>query len=88
MDRRTFVAGVGVSAASAALGRGLLAQPASSSDRRFKISLKYGMIGEGETVAEKFAIARDAGFDGVEMDSPNPFSVDEVLKAKESAGIE
>lgn len=56
--------------------------------KTFKISLKYGMIQSGETIAEKFAMARDAGFDGVEMDSPNPFNVDEVLAAKESAGIE
>ena len=46
------------------------------------------MIGPGATVAEKFRIARDCGFDGVEMDSPNGLDLEEVLAAKQSTGIE
>jgi hexulose-6-phosphate isomerase len=58
------------------------------SRRAIKKSLKYGMIGEGSTVQEKFQAARDAGFDGVELDSPNDFDLDEVLAAKKAVGIE
>lgn len=50
-------------------------------------AVKYGMIAGGETIADKFIIARDAGFDGVEMDSPNGFDTEEVLKARDAAGI-
>jgi len=55
---------------------------------RIRKALKYGMIGAGATVAEKFAIVREAGFDGVEMDSPNTLDNEEILKAREEAGIE
>jgi len=55
---------------------------------RIRKALKYGMIGAGATIEEKFAIARDAGFDGVELPSPNELDVDEVLGAKEKTGME
>lgn len=51
-------------------------------------ALKYGMIAGGESLAEKFQIARAAGFDGIEMDSPNEFDPDEVLAARDAAGIQ
>lgn len=96
IDRRTFVAGIGAGVAGLAIGAARAGQPdplrerriGSGDRRRIRLSLKFGMIGEGETLAEKFAIVRDAGFDGVELDSPNDFDVDEVLKAKEETGIE
>ncbi|MCA9277687.1 MAG: sugar phosphate isomerase/epimerase [Phycisphaeraceae bacterium] len=50
-------------------------------------SLKVGMIGVGTTIEEKFAAARDAGFDGVELDSPGNIKVDEVRSAMEKTGI-
>lgn len=64
-----------------------LRQPRTGS-LALKKALKIGMIGEGETLAEKFTVARHAGFDGVELDSPNDLDVDDVLAAKEAAGIE
>jgi hexulose-6-phosphate isomerase len=51
-------------------------------------ALKYGMIGPGSTVLEKFQAARDAGFEGIELDSPGPTSADDVLAAKAATGIE
>ena len=53
-----------------------------------KKALKFGMIGVEGDLKTKFVAARDAGFDGVEMDSPNGFDPDLVLAAKEAAGIE
>lgn len=55
---------------------------------RIRTAVKIGMIGVGETLAEKFAAAADAGFDGVELDSPGPHRHDEILEAKERTGIE
>jgi hexulose-6-phosphate isomerase len=46
------------------------------------------MIGEGESIADRLKIARDAGFEGVEFDAPSDLETDEILKAKEAAGIE
>ena len=56
---------------------------------QIKKALKYGMIGEGEgaTIAEKFATAKAAGFDGVEMDSPSDLDADEILAARDASGL-
>jgi hexulose-6-phosphate isomerase len=56
--------------------------------RPIRKALKYGMIGEGDTVEAKFRLAKACGFDGVEMDSPNGLDRDEVLAAKASTGLE
>lgn len=55
---------------------------------RLRKAVKYGMIGPGSTVLEKFQAARDAGFDGIELDSPGPLLTDDILAAKEATGIE
>jgi hexulose-6-phosphate isomerase len=46
------------------------------------------MVGEGETVLDKFLLLRDLGYDGVELDSPSGLVSDEVLRAKEESGLE
>src|SRR5437868_1454814 len=49
--------------------------------RPIKKAVMYGMIGEGKTVLEKFALLKECGFDGVEMDSPSGLDREEVKKA-------
>jgi L-ribulose-5-phosphate 3-epimerase len=51
-------------------------------------SLKFGMIGEGESMLEKFTLIKECGFDGVELDSPSDFDLEEVLHAKKQTGIQ
>jgi len=51
-------------------------------------SLKFGMIQEGKTMLEKFTLIKECGFDGVELDSPSNFDLDEVLYAKKQTGIQ
>lgn len=53
-----------------------------------KISLKFGMVKEGNTILEKFQLLKDIGFDGVEMDSPNNLDNEEILEAKKQTGLE
>lgn len=93
IDRRGFllsVAGAGVAAGVAGRAR---AQPerwrgnAAGGGPRILKSLKYGMIGVGETVLEKFRAAQAAGFDGVEMDSPSELDMAEVIAARDEVGI-
>lgn len=60
---------------------------ASTSKRTLKKAVMYGMIGEGKTVVERFAILKDCGFQGVEMDSPSKIPTDEVLAAADKTGI-
>ncbi|MFI4897599.1 MAG: sugar phosphate isomerase/epimerase family protein [Phycisphaerales bacterium JB059] len=89
LDRRAFLARAAGAAACGVLAggvRGAVEAPAPRA--RFRKALKFGMIGGGQSVREKFAMARDAGFEGVEMDSPGPLDLEEVLRAKEATGIE
>lgn len=51
-------------------------------------ALKFGMIGAGATVLEKFELAKACGFEGVELDSPGGPPADEVLEAKQATGLE
>lgn len=53
-----------------------------------KKGLVFGMIKEDLPLADKFKIARDAGFDGVELNSPTEFGIPEILEAKAKSGIE
>jgi len=92
MDRRSFL----LSAAAAGLAAKAVrahAQPEKwrvnpeGSGPRILKSLKFGMIGAGDTVREKFEISKAAGFDGVELDSPSDLDLDEVMEARDAVGI-
>ena len=60
----------------------------SNADAKFQYrkACKFGMT-RGKTLRERFQGAKDAGFDGVEMDSPNGMSTDEVVAAAREVGI-
>src|SRR2546421_8619217 len=65
--------------------------PASSSPgsrRPLKKAVMWGMIRPGNSVREKFQILKDAGYDGVEMDSPNGPPNDEIKEACKATGIQ
>lgn len=53
-----------------------------------KKSLVFGMIKEDLSLADKFKLAKDLGFDGIELNSPTKFNKTEILEAKEKSGIE
>jgi len=55
---------------------------------RLRKALKYGMVQVEGDMKARFTAALDAGFEGIEMDSPNRFDLEEVLAAKEASGIE
>ena len=86
LDRRTLLAG------SAAVGAALV-HPLSASSartarkRNLKKALKIGMIEAGASLREKFQIARDAGFDGVELDSPSDLDLDQAVAASQATGL-
>ncbi len=50
-------------------------------------AVKYGMVGGGGSMAERFARVRDLGFDGIELDSPNGYAEGEVAAAREATGL-
>lgn len=75
-----------VAAAAFGLTRPVLARRACAG-RDIRMALKFGMIGVEGSLADKFAAARAAGFDGVEMDSPNDLDAEEVIEAARRTGV-
>jgi hexulose-6-phosphate isomerase len=57
-----------------------------SVDSKILKTLKIGMIRDGASLEEKFQIAKDAGFDGVELNAPG-INVDETRKAIANTGL-
>jgi len=92
VDRRSFLrAGLGAAAAAAVGGVApsarTSARPVQSAARRQRLSLKWGMIEAGSTIAEKLDILKRSGYDGVEIDSPSDLNLDEVIEASKRTGI-
>ena len=94
MLRRTFLAGT---AAAVAAGPALAQPPALPSFAedvsdfpeiapRFKKGVKLSMIGGTDPLPEKFARAKEAGFDGIEVDGDER-DVPALLAARDAAAI-
>jgi len=86
LSRRQFVQ----LAAAAAVSSPLFARGAESSDgylngRLYK-TLKIGMVRAGKSLEKKFAIAKEAGFDGIELNCPG-IDVEEVRAAIKATGL-
>jgi len=85
-NRRTFLKTVAAAVAAAGYAGRLDAGQAptpSSSSARIKKSTLISMLPKGRPYAERFAVARDAGFEAVEMQTL--MREDEAAEAKEAA---
>ena len=96
MDRRRFLTRLGALGAAAALprpaaGARRTALPARAQDPApqgsFRKAVKIGMVQPGDTLEQKFALLAELGWDGVELDSPNGWSTEEVLAARDATGL-
>lgn len=93
--RRTFLVQSVGAAAAAAISRGARAQeqaaagPAPSAGRaEIRKALYWGMLPESMTAEDRFRLARDAGFEGVEVPTIRDQKVlNEVRKASEASGV-
>jgi L-ribulose-5-phosphate 3-epimerase len=86
--RRGFLAST--ASAAAVLGMasvGTAAEADGSKKPRLKKAVKFGMIGGGGSVEDRFNLIKELGFDGVEMDSPSDVNKDEVVRARDKTGI-
>lgn len=54
---------------------------------RLKKAVKFGMIKIDGSVREKFALLKQLGFDGVELDSPSGLDKQEVMDARDETGL-
>src|SRR5262245_61975358 len=88
MDRRTFLAVTAATLATPALAQPEPSKPEPSKPKRtLRKAVMIGMVGEGNSVLEKFQILRDCGFEGAELDSPSTTSPDEILAAMDKTGL-
>lgn len=84
LQRRQFIP----SALSFALASSWLGQAQAATRRPFKIAVKSGMIAGGKTILDKFQIAKEAGFDGVEPGGPlTETDLAEMQAAIEKTGV-
>ena len=91
VSRRSFLATTGAAVAATGLASGVAAPNAAVASApgflkgRLYKTLKIGMVGVKGDLTTKFQAARDAGFDGIEMNAPG-MDVDETRKAIEATG--
>lgn len=92
MNRKDFlrsaalIAGASAMAVPGASATEGMVQP--SGKVSLKKSLGFGMIKEELSLTDKFKLVKDLGFDGVELNSPVEMNKDEILAARDKAGIE
>ncbi len=81
-DRREVLGFGGLMAVSS------LTRPLGTSRGVIRKAVKLGMVQVEGALADRFALLREIGFDGVELDSPSDLDATEVLAAKEATGLE
>lgn len=82
LNRRTFIA----TSASLAIATPATLRADTAKTPWLRKTLKINMVADGKTLVEKFAIAKRAGFAGVELNAPG-FDVDQANAASASTGI-
>ncbi|SKA84381.1 hexulose-6-phosphate isomerase [Prosthecobacter debontii] len=84
ISRRRFIPSV----LAAGVSSSWLGQVQAATRRPIKIAAKLGMIKDGKTMLEKFEIAKQAGFDGLEPGGPfKDEEVAEMLEAIQKTGV-
>jgi hexulose-6-phosphate isomerase len=90
MLRRDFLAASATGLAAVSLPAFARSQPAPAASRpkrTLRKAVMFGMVGEGDTLMDKFQLLRDCGFEGAELDSPSSFNPDDVLAARDKTGL-
>lgn len=97
LTRRGFLECSAFSAAAVAAAgllstRSAQAEPAGATQGgqpglTIKRAVKFGMVQVPGTLLDKFKAVKDIGYDGIELDSPNTFKLEEVLAAGEKSGL-
>lgn len=84
IDRRELLWGGGALAFGALA---LSSQESKAPARKLRKACMLYMCKGGKSLREKFEILKRAGFDGVELDSPSPIPLDEILAARDATGL-
>lgn len=90
-DRRQFLQYTGAAAVALTAGGSAFAENNESGEapmpKRLKSAVKFGMVRGKASVAEKFQLLKDIGYDGVELSAPGGPDVEEVRAAIEKTGL-
>jgi L-ribulose-5-phosphate 3-epimerase len=84
--RRAFLRNSGASLATAVLAARSTAGAGEVSKNAWKKAFMLGGVTKGSPLAT-FQLLKDAGFEGVELISPNELDVNEVLSARDKTGL-
>lgn len=94
LNRRTFVkttcatlAGTATISMITGLDACVIQDNRRQKRRKIKKSVKWGMVGAGDSTLEKFEIQKELGYDGVEFISPTEINLDEVVEASKKTGL-
>jgi hexulose-6-phosphate isomerase len=86
IDRRTFLNVTGTALAAALASRTEAASGGESAQNPWKKAFMLGGLSEGSPL-RTFQLLREAGFEGVELISPNQLDLHEVLSARDKTGL-
>jgi L-ribulose-5-phosphate 3-epimerase len=86
VDRRTFLGRTGALITSSAVAMHAHVHGQSSGSGPWKKAYMLGSVTKGP-VLPHFELLKDAGFEGVELISPNQFELSEVLSARDKTGL-
>ena len=86
IERRTFVRATSAALAMAPLTGPTSAGTGEASKNPWKKAFMLGGVSKGSPLAS-FQLLRDAGFEGVELISPNDFDLNDVLSARDKTGL-
>ncbi|GGG89200.1 xylose isomerase [Parapedobacter pyrenivorans] len=92
MNRKDFIKSASLLAGGAAIAPAAVrANPAfakmTGNAMKLKKGVGFGMIKEDLPLVDKFKLAKDLGFDGIEFNSPVEFSIKELMDARDKSGI-
>jgi len=86
LHRRRLLQWAGLTASVAAC-RSIPATPTAPHERKLLKAVKLGMVQVDAPLADRFALLKRLGFDGVELDSPSDLDPSEVLDARDASGL-
>jgi L-ribulose-5-phosphate 3-epimerase len=86
IDRRAFFHIAGTGLAASTLTRTTIAGSAGLAENPWKKAFMLGGVTK-ETLLARFQLLKLAGFEGVELTSPNDLDVNDVLRARDQTGL-
>ena len=86
IKRRTFLRATGAAVAAAVLTKPTISGADATAKNPWKKAFMLGGVSKGSPLAS-FQLLKEAGFEGVELISPNELDLSEVLSARDKTGL-